>query len=278
MNILFSVNKGYLVHLRECIFSISQFDTDGGYELYILHTDLEESDKQELEAGFDKTKLHLHYILADSSKTAAFPQTERYPAEIYYRIYAKELLPDTMDRVLYLDADLIVIKPLDELYNMPFDNHYYLACTHIQKLLNKVNAIRLGIDGDYAYINSGVMLINLKLLRKEQDLSEVADYVAKHKDALILPDQDIISALYGERVGLLDTLRYNLSDRIIRLNNSKPGNVRIDLDWVRENAVIIHYFGKAKPWKAHYIGILDVFYRENKARLEAITTCKAAGV
>ena len=87
-----------------------------------------------------------------------------------------------------------------------------------------------------------------------------------------MPDQDIISALYGERVGLLDTLRYNLSDRIIWLNNSKPGNVRIDLDWVRENAVIIHYFGKAKPWKAHYIGILDVFYHENKAKLEATHT------
>ena len=162
MNILFSVNKGYLVHLRECIFSISQFDTEDGYELYILHTDLEAADMQELEAGFEKTKLHFHYILVDSSKTAAFPQTKRYPAEIYYRIYAKELLPDTMDRILYLDADLIVIKSLNELYNMPFDNHYYLACTHIQKLLNKVNAIRLGIDGDYAYINSGVMLINRK--------------------------------------------------------------------------------------------------------------------
>ena len=267
MNILFSVNKGYLIHLRECIFSISQFKTEGGYDLYILHSDLSDADKAQLEQEFDAGQMHFHYIHVDSRITSTFPKTERYPAEIYYRIYAKELLPQDMDRILYLDADLIVINPLDELYSMPFDNNYYLACTHIRKLLNKVNAVRLGIDGDYTYVSSGVMMINLKLLREEQDLGRVADYVAEHKDALILPDQDIISALYGDRIGELDSLRYNLSDRVIRFNNTTPGKERIDLDWVRKNTVIVHYFGKAKPWKPHYIGILDVFYKENRAAL-----------
>ncbi len=265
MNILFSVNKGYLTHLKECIFSISGFSTKGGYDLYILHSDLEEADKAELEAGFDAESLRFHYIFVDSRITSTFPQTKRYPAEIYYRIYAKELLPQDMDRILYLDADLIVINPLDELYSMPFGDNYYLACTHIRKLLNRVNAVRLGIDGDYTYVNSGVMMINLKLLRERQDLSKVADYVAKHKDALILPDQDIISALYGDRIGELDSLKFNLSDRVIRFNNTTPGNEKIDLEWVRRNTVIVHYFGKAKPWKPHYIGILDTFYKENRA-------------
>ena len=39
-------------------------------------------------------------------------------------------------------------------------------------------------------------------------------------------------------------------------------NEIIDLDWVRKNAVIIHYYGDNKPWKENYKGILNVFYDE----------------
>ena len=79
---------------------------------------------------------------------------------------------------------------------------------------------------------------------------------------LILPDQDILTALYGEHVKLIDNLRYNLSDRTLLSYNAvlKKGNV--DEAWVRKNTSIIHYFGRNKPWKKKYIGILDVFYVE----------------
>ena len=60
-----------------------------------------------------------------------------------------------------------------------------------------------------------------------------------------------------------DTFKYNLSDRLIALNNLNPvGNEIIDMDWVKKNTVIIHYYGDNKPWKEKYNGILDVFYNE----------------
>jgi len=68
--------------------------------------------------------------------------------------------------------------------------------------------------------------------------------------------------LYGDRVKIVDTLRYNLSDRTLSFYNADPLKENLDLEWVRKNAVVIHYFGKNKPWKPHYKGILDVFYHE----------------
>ena len=62
---------------------------------------------------------------------------------------------------------------------------------------------------------------------------------------------------------LIDTFIYNLSDRLIYMNNLRPiTNELIDMDWVRKNTVIIHYYGDNKPWKENYRGILDVFYNE----------------
>ena len=120
------------------------------------------------------------------------------------------------------------------------------------------------MDKDSAYINSGVMLMNLALLRKEQDLNEVFNYIKRYKNRLLLPDQDVLSGLYGSKTKTVDSLVYNISDRYLALYNLDPENWRqkIDLNWVRENTVIIHYCGRNKPWKDNYLGILDVFYKE----------------
>ena len=87
-------------------------------------------------------------------------------------------------------------------------------------------------------------------------------FVSYPKTVLALPDQDILTALYGDRVHLLDSMVYNLSDRILALHNAELRNAPVDLDWVRAHTVIIHYCGRLKPWKPHYVGVLDVFYHE----------------
>ena len=268
MNLLFSVNRDYLEHLKECIYSISKFKVSEGYDIYILNSDFAQNDLAELEDVFKEDNIRFHYIYVNSRKISTFPKTKRYPEEIYYRIYAKEFLPDTIDRILYLDADTIVINSLETIYHIPFEDNYYLACTHVRKLLNKVNLIRLGISDECPYINSGVLLINLKKLREEQNLEKVEQYVEKYKNFLVLPDQDIITALYGKKVGILDSMKYNLSDRMITVHNTTPGNFKIDQEWVKNNTVIIHYYGKQKPWNENYKGILDKFYQENKRGLE----------
>ena len=69
-------------------------------------------------------------------------------------------------------------------------------------------------------------------------------------------------ALYGSRIRLLDTMIYNLSDRMLATYNANPLNEKRPLSWVKENAAIIHYCGSNKPWKKNYIGVLDCFYHE----------------
>ena len=267
MNLLFTINKGFMEHLDDCVRSIIRFPSEGGYDIYVIHSDLDLNDQKQLER-YDKdiegNSVAFHFIDMKYRKDMNFPETDRYPMEIYYRIYASALLPETLDRILYLDADIIVIRSLKELYEMDFEDNYFLACTHIRKFLNKMNRLRLGIEEKVPYINTGVILMNLDVLRKKQDFHEVGRFVEEHRKTLTLPDQDIIAALYGTHIGLIDTMRYNLSDRMIAFYNMEPNHEKIDRTWVRENAVILHYCGKQKPWNKNYVGILDAFYHELK--------------
>ena len=148
------------------------------------------------------------------------------------------------------------------LYETPFGDAYFMACTHTRKLLEKLNAARLGMDEAAPYINTGVLLYNLPALRADLDMERVRAFADEKQDVFLLPDQDILTALYGDRVHLLDSMVYNLSDRILALHNAELRNAPVDLDWVRAHTVIIHYCGRLKPWKPHYVGVLDVFYHE----------------
>ena len=260
MNFLFTLDKNYIEPLKMCLISILRFPSKDGWNVYIITKNTE--DFNDFAGNMERLKegLKIHLIEADDSIFKGFPETVRYSKVVYYRIFASEFLPKNMDRVLYLDPDIIVINSLEELYNTDLDRYYYAACSHTKTFLNDVNRIRLGMKKNTPYINSGVMLMNLDELRRNQTIKEVFDYVKKYGKHFILPDQDIISALYGDKINLLDTLKYNISDRIIKMNNLNPKNEYIDINWVWENSVIIHYYGENKPWKDDYSGILGRFY------------------
>ena len=216
---------------------------------------------EKLEQAFEGQAAFRFYQVPETL-FAGFPESERYPRQIYYRLVAPLLLPEDLERILYLDVDTVIINSLKELYQWDFQGNLYVGCTHTREFLTKLNRTRLKSEKAVAYINTGVLLMNLKQLREQISLEQIREYTCARKYALVLPDQDILTALYGDRVELADTMRYNLSDRLLMFWNADLTNEKRDLSWVRENAVVIHYCGKNKPWTDRYTGILGVFYQE----------------
>ncbi len=68
------------------------------------------------------------------------------------------------------------------------------------------------------------MLLNLSRLRREQHPETVQEWLAEHK-SLFLPDQDVISTLYGDRILLLDALQYNLGEKFYLSCRLRPRSV-----------------------------------------------------
>lgn len=263
MNLLFSINKKCITLLQTSLWSIWKNGGDSHYNVYIFHTDLAEKEIEHLQKSLPE-EITWQFIEVPTEAFADFPTTKRYPEQIYYRLAAPYLLPEHLDRILYMDVDTVVIHSLLPLYESDFAGNWFMGCTNTKEPLQKLNQVRLGIDveKDVPYINTGVLMMNLPLLRENLKFDDIRDFSERKRRALILPDQDILTALYGEHVKLIDNLRYNLSDRTLAVHNANPRNETIDEDWVKENTVIIHYFGRNKPWKKGYVGILGNFYKE----------------
>lgn len=264
INLLVTLNEAYIPYLNTLLTSILRYNADRYFTVYLLHTSLSESIVTQTRTMLEG---HGELILIEATDHGLddAPTTEQFPREMYYRIFAAKYLPESVDRVLYLDPDIIVNGSLTELYEMPLDGYYFAAASHNGKFMRMLNGIRLKLEKGQPYINSGVLLINLALLRKEQRYQDVFDYIEKWKKRLLLPDQDIISGLYGKRIYKLDTYVYNMSDRLYCYDLILGKHRKVD--WYREHSVIFHYCGKNKPWKEDYSGKLGVFYDETLAHM-----------
>jgi lipopolysaccharide biosynthesis glycosyltransferase len=268
LNILLAINKQYKEQAIVLIYSILKSNKEDNINLYIMHRSLSYFDEKEIINRVGGSKCKMNFIKIDSTKLKKLPvYQKRYPLEIYFRLYAANYLPEDVDRILYLDADTLVINGLNNLYNMDFENNYFIATTHVGKLLKGINNIRLDLDKEDKYINTGVMLMNIKELRKVDIEKEISKFL-KNNNLLLLPDQDIISQVFGKKIKLVDANIYNFGEREWNKHNIKNPNKPIDLRWIRKNTVIIHYYGKNKPWNENYIGNLNIFYNRIKNNME----------
>lgn len=267
MNLLFSIDQKSIPILFSCVYSILE---NGGYSdvhVFVLHSDLDEDNQNTIRDFF--SEINWEFIKVPEEMFVGFPVSKRYPEQVYYRLAAPLLLPKELDRILYLDVDTIVIHSLNELYESDFEGNWFMACTHTQPFLTKFNRMRLRIpvEKEQPYVNSGVLMMNLLSLRNSFMLEDIRNFMENNRGRLWLPTQDILTSLYGDKIKIIDALIYNISDHVMCMYNSS-NKKKIDEEWVKENSVIIHYFGKNKPWRLGYEGVLGEFYYDLVVKLQ----------
>lgn len=268
INLLVTCDENYISPLNVMLMSVISSNPDVFFNVYLLHECIDEQ-RMATTRKLLGSKGKLIMIQINEKQMVHAPITQRYPKEMYYRIFASKYLPDTLDKVLYLDPDIVVINSLENLYDIRLEDDYYAAASHTGELLTEFNRVRLDMEEGAPYINSGVLLMNLQLLRKEQNYEEIYSAIETLKSRLILPDQDIISSLYGSKIMELDPSIYNMTERLYqkRILFEKD----YDLNRVQSETVIVHYIGKNKPWRGKYQGELNVFYNEAVKLLEEKT-------
>lgn len=244
------MNSKYLLWLLVMLESL--FDHNSNIDIYLLYSDLKEEELKALDDFITNKNAVLFPLKINSGTFAEAPTLKYISKETYYRLLAAELLPDTLDRLLWLDADIIVAKNIEKFYKTNFDGNCLVACSYgtpMQKTIDD-NCERLGIVDSSKYFNAGVLLYNMEALRK-LDVRKLIDQCFKDQPALTFPGQDITNLIFYNQVKIEDYRYYNAMIHCI----ANPE----ELHFMRENAAIIHFPGEAKPWKFHDLPFSDLW-------------------
>ncbi len=270
INILVTVDENYIERLKVMLTSLFISNKGEKFNIYLIHKNVGENKIEYLSKITDRLGYGLFTIKADEGLFKNAPVTDRYPQEMYYRLCAHMLLPDNMDKILYLDPDILVINPLRPLWETNIDDFIFAAASHTKKsnIAAGVNKIRLGTESEY--FNSGVLLINLKRARDEINTDYIFNYTAEHKSELLLPDQDVLNALYGNMILGVDDIIWNYDARRYNFYLISSGGAA-DFDWVMKNTAVLHFCGRAKPWNKRYIYRFGGLYKHYERLAEIYT-------
>ena len=158
----------------------------------------------------------------------------------------------TINKLLYIDSDIIVKEDISALFDCDIEDAFLGASYEFYKYLeNKKYRFKKNWDTSF-YFNSGVMLLNLKLMREERISELLWDYKL-NKAKTTLMDQESLIAICGTRATKLP-IRWNfnpvfLDSSYINDINEIYGTAYQSIEQLLSDVAIIHYVGKKdKPW------------------------------
>jgi lipopolysaccharide biosynthesis glycosyltransferase len=260
MNILVTLDANYLKPLKVMLTSLFINNPGEKITTYLMHSSLTKEEIKEVENFTKKHGQTLEEVRADPDLFSDAPVVKHFSVEMYYRLLAYKFLPESLDRILYLDPDILVINDLRKLYDEDINGYLYAAAYHDRASVREINKIRLKPYEIDAYYNSGVLLMNLDEQRKRIKEEELFEFVELNKKKLILPDQDIINGLYSRKIKDIDETLYNFDARFYQYYKLTSKN-KIDMDYVINHTSIIHFCGKKKPWHDNYNGKFHSLYK-----------------
>lgn len=199
--------------------------------------------------------------------------------ETYFRLFIQDVMVG-YDKVLYLDGDMIIRKDVAELFSQDIDGYLLAACRDIDmagvynsntvKAENTVNPKMkqyvdtvLKLDDPYNYFQAGVILFNLKEMRKSFTVEGLLRVAAERQWEYL--DQDILNYLARGRVKYLDARWNVLYDwEYVRIKNViSKAPIRLYEEYIasRSNPFIVHYGGTIKPWQRADADMAEWYWR-----------------
>lgn len=245
MNIAVAFNQKFFKYAYVMMTSLYENNKDSSITLYVLHSELTEEMLGELLQLAEKYSGEIVPILVEKEKLEEqLPTTTEWSIEMYYRLLMPDLLPEEIERILYLDVDMIINQNLHDFYAQDFEGKLFCVCKDVTELKYELWQQMFGafLEKGFAYFNSGVMLWNLKEVRKKYHFADYMRVAKQWNYQLVAPDQDLLNYCHWQEVKYADAAVYNQFARVAH-NQGK------NREEIEKQVVILHFAG-AKPWGA----------------------------
>lgn len=233
INICISCDDNYSTYAGVVIASIlTNANKEDILHFYILDGGISDIKKQQILKLKTIKDCQINFVKINENDFTDYKSvcTHKYitlPA--YYRLKLASLLSE-VNKVIYFDCDIIVNSSLNELFNIELDNNLIAGVLDINKQILKKNP---------NYINSGMLVLNLDTIRRENIEKQFLDYTKTNFETIKLGDQEIINNVCKGKIKIIDdTWNVQSSNFTNRSSYIKHPN-------------IVHFVAKNKPWSGN---------------------------
>lgn len=240
------------------ISTISLFENNKKIEelkVYLLGENISWENKNELKKIGDKYEREIEVIDVPKLNIPASLVSVRWPLSAFTRLFSGQILPDDVDKILYLDCDTIILGDISELDNIQFNGNIIMG---VKDCISGTYKENVGLDKNSPYINAGVILFDMNALKNIAINEKIEAYMNKYIKFINYADQDILNGIFKGYIGELnpkfDVMTIDVVytyEEIKKLR--RPTNFYKKIEWEAaiSNPAIIHYTTNMKvirPW------------------------------
>lgn len=170
----------------------------------------------------------------------------------YSRLFVSSILPDTIDKVIYMDVDAIVNGNLRQFWKTDIASYHVAGCLDdVENYAKKA----IGLLSSEVYINSGFLVINLKLWREENIEKKIIEFLVNHKGNVYHHDQGLINAVCKRKLILPPNYNMVTNFYVFPYSNFKqtPFYSEKELQDGIKYPIFIHFTAgvAGRPWMKH---------------------------
>ncbi len=219
--------------------------------VYVLDDGISAQNRENIELVAEKYGRTVTFIDVSGIEVPDSVVSARWSKSAFTRLYMKELLPENVNRILYLDCDIIVLKSLEAWYNTDLEG-YSLA--GVEDCVSKHYRRNIGLSDEDVYINSGVLLIDIN----KWSSTRMTEFLEKYGDVLKYPDQDVINGTFSSEIKVLPlsvncyTAAFDFSyDDMLKFRKPSRYYEKAAAEECRSNPFIVHFtssFLSLRPW------------------------------
>lgn len=242
-----NTDDNYAQHCCAMLCSLFENNKDMEFHVHILTHGLSEDNTNQIGKLCDRYNcIHTIYEVDESRlEGVKFRKVCPLTKAAYYRILLPDILDDSIEKILYLDCDIIVLNNISEIFQVELVGYALAACVDACPY-NSHHRNQLGLSmTDHAFC-SGVMMINLKYWREHHAVERLLEFSKRDRYPVFLHDQDALNYVF-KRQWLVLPPKWNRG--VLSFFAMAPGERDFDFHEYSFDSKILHYANHmVKPW------------------------------
>ena len=248
MNLLLTFDNNYTQHAGVVIASFLAHHA-GQHSFYVISDHISECNQDLLRSITTPHNCQIMFYFVDPDIVRQFPigkgTANTYVSiATYFRLFITEVLPKSVDRILYLDCDIVVDDAIDEMWHHTFSEGHCIYALEEAPTLACNGCQRLHYDPSLSYFNAGILLIDLTALRKVYNFPSAITFIQSND--IKFHDQDVLNGMLYDKKQFMP-LKYNVMDSFLIKNARLPERYEHQREALFHPS-IIHFSGPVKPW------------------------------
>lgn len=246
LNVVLASDDNYALWMGMVIFSsLAKSRFKEKICFYVIDGGITEYKKNLIESMVAKYRSSVCWVLPDAAYFQGLP-IKRYGLATYYRLALGKLLPDHVEKVIYLDCDLLVADDLKDLWDHDLKGHILGAVENLG-----ISSPSLSFDRK-DYFNAGVLLIDMFQWRERKMDDKLIEVMKNAGDEYHYLDQDALNTVFKNswsRIGLRWNMQPSIWAKLEKSRCNITGYHQGEYMSALERPGVIHFLAKSKPWQ-----------------------------